>query len=60
MLITRILDEKARGNPMMVGALKTKMILKGINVDKYTSFSDDDAAVLDKLKQLARDLGVTV
>jgi hypothetical protein len=44
----------------LVATTKTKLTLKGINVDSYGPASYDDPAVLDKLRRIAQDLGVAI
>ena len=41
-------------------SIKTKMILKGIAVDKYTPASPDDPAVVQKVKDIAKEFGLMV
>lgn len=59
-MIETIIEHRAKGNPTVAACTKTKLILKGINPDKYDQGSADDPAVMDKLKALAVDLGVTL
>ena len=35
-MIQKIITQKSRGNQIIASSVKTKMILKGITVDKYT------------------------
>ena len=44
----------------MTKHFKTKMILKGIAVDKYTPASPDDPAVVQKVKDIAKEFGLMV
>lgn len=57
-LIDSIVEKRSQGNPTLVTTTRTKLVLKGIDVDKFTSLSDDDPAVIDKLKKAAVDLGI--
>ena len=57
-LIDFILERRARGNPTLFFATKTKLILKGVNPDRYNAESPDDAAVIAKLRAIAAELGV--
>ncbi|MDU2064506.1 MAG: hypothetical protein E6713_06645 [Sporomusaceae bacterium] len=56
----KIIAQRASGNPTMEKITKTKLVLKGINPDQYTVNSPDDPAVLAKLTQVAKELGVTL
>lgn len=58
--IDRIIDEKSRGNQIIASSIRTKMILKGISVDKYTATSPDDPAIMQKLKALAAEYGIMI
>lgn len=58
--IDRILHERAKANPILATTTKTKLMLKGIAVDSYTESSPDDPEILQKLRALAAELGVTV
>ena len=54
-MIDSIIDQRAKGNSMLEGVIKTKLMLKGIDPKKYTLQSDDDPAVLGKLEALMKD-----
>ena len=58
-LLKAIIDKKAQGNPTLVAATKTKLILKGINPDKFGPTTPDDPATLQRVQTLATKLGVT-
>ncbi len=59
-MIDSILDQRAKGNNTVLLTTRTKLILKGINPDKYTTASPDDDAVIAQLRGIASDLGVSV
>ncbi|HOQ47019.1 MAG TPA: hypothetical protein PLA43_04070 [Bryobacteraceae bacterium] len=59
-MIDTIIAQRSKGNPTIELTTKTKMILKGINPDRYTSTSEDDPVVIGKLKKIAAELGVTL
>jgi hypothetical protein len=56
-MIEFVLKQRAAGNPMLEKIIKTKMILKGINPNKYTAESDDDPEVLEQLEGMSMELG---
>lgn len=58
--IDRIIDEKSRGNQIIASSIRTKMILKGISVDKYNASSPDDPEVMQKLKAVAAEYGIRI
>ncbi|HTP64462.1 MAG TPA: hypothetical protein VMJ66_03645 [Geobacteraceae bacterium] len=55
-MIDSVIQQRAMGNPMLEKIIKTKMILKGVNPNKYTLESEDDPLVLDKLERMLREL----
>jgi hypothetical protein len=55
-MIDSIITQRAKDNPMLERVIKTKLILKGINPNKYTLQSDDDPVVLGKLEKMIADL----
>lgn len=57
-LIDSIVAHRAKGNSAMASFVRAKLILKGINPDDYHDWSEDDFDVLQKLRTLARELGV--
>ena len=56
----KIISQKSRGNQIIASSIKTKMILKGIAVDKYTPASPDDPVVIQKVKDIAKEFGLIV
>jgi len=59
-LIDIIIEKRAAGNPAIEMTTKAKLILKGINVDSFSSTSSDDPAMIQKVKQAAAELGVVL
>lgn len=57
-LLDQVIQAKANGDPIMEKLTRTKLLVKGIRVENYTSNSDDDPVVLQKVKQAAADFGV--
>ena len=55
-LIDSIVEQRAQGNKVLVGVVKMKLILKGIDPKSYTDTSPDDPAVLSRLLDLQNDL----
>ncbi len=56
LMIDDIIARRAKGNEIMVKAMKTKLVLKGINPDKYTIRSEDDQAIIGKLEKILQEL----
>lgn len=59
-MIDQIIDKRANGNDLIAHTTKTKLILKGVNVNNYTTTSDDDQAILDKLKSIASEWSISI
>jgi hypothetical protein len=57
-LIERIIELRCGGNMSLVMSTKTKMLLKGLDPDKYTETSPDDPAIIARVRELADHLGV--
>ncbi|MDD2335196.1 MAG: hypothetical protein PHD01_01310 [Geobacteraceae bacterium] len=55
-MIDSIITQRAKDNPMLERVIKTKLILKGINPNKYTLQSEDDPVVLGKLEKMIAEL----
>lgn len=55
-MIDAIISQRAKDNPMLIGVIKTKLMLKGIDPNKFTAQSVDDPAVIAKLEAVIKDL----
>lgn len=55
-LIDSIILQRTQDNPMLERVIKTKLILKGINPNKYTSESEDDPIIIAKLEKMMNEL----
>lgn len=59
-LLDQILATRSRGDPFTEKLTRTKLLVKGIDVDLYTVNSPDDIGVLTKVKYAAKDFGVVL
>lgn len=59
-MIQTVITQKAKGNVVIANSIRTKMYLKGIAVDKFTTISPDDPAVMKKVREIAKEFGVIV
>jgi len=59
-IIDTIIEKRAQGNETLIATTRTKLLLKGINPNKFNSNSEDDHATIEKLKILAKDLGIII
>jgi hypothetical protein len=55
-MIDTVINQRAKDNAMLVGIIRTKLMLKGIDPSKFTPQSDDDPVVIGKLETLIREL----
>jgi hypothetical protein len=58
-MIEAIVAERSQGSITLISTTRTKLLLKGINISSFTDTSPDDPAVITKLKEIAKELGVT-
>jgi hypothetical protein len=54
-MIDTIIGHRAQDNPMLAGVIKTKLVLKGIDPNKFNRHSDDDPVIIAKLEALIND-----
>lgn len=59
-LIDYIIEQRAKNDPTLISLTKAKMIMKGIQPDKYNENSEDDPALIEKLKAIAEELNLKV
>jgi hypothetical protein len=59
-VIDCIIERRSNGNAAVAITTKTRLVLKGINPDDYRADSFDNPVVLEKVKQLAKELGVAI
>ncbi len=55
-MIDSIISQRSKDNPMLVGVIKSKLMLKGIDPNKFTATSDDDPAIIAKLETVMKEL----
>lgn len=56
-MIDKIISEHAHGNPTLIITTKTKLMLKGIDPEKFGAGSEGDPAIVDKLRKHPSDPG---
>ena len=59
-MIDKVVEQRSQGEPLLVTITQTKLVLKGIDPKKYDENSPDDLEVIQKLRQVAGDLGVII
>lgn len=55
-MIDTVISTRAKDNAMLAGIIKTKLMLKGIDPNKFTPQSADDPVVIGKLEALIKEL----
>jgi hypothetical protein len=59
-LIDDLIEIRSQGNPSLASTTRTKLLLKGIDSTKYSSSSEDDAATIAKIKQIAQEMNISL
>ena len=57
-IIDNIIDERSKGNPAIKEMTIAKLILKGLNPNKFDENSPDDVVIIEKLLNIAKQLNV--
>ncbi|MDR0306363.1 MAG: hypothetical protein LBI42_05930 [Chitinispirillales bacterium] len=58
-MIDRLLSEKAKGDRVIENGICVKLMLKGIPIDKLTVNTPDDDAIINKVKSVLTEFGVS-
>jgi hypothetical protein len=59
-MLEQIIAERSRGNATIAITTRTKLMLKGIDADKYNAMSPDDPATIARVRQVATELNVSL
>jgi len=59
-MIDTIIASRSEGNPVIARTTKIKIAMKGVDPDQFSETSEDDPAVIEKLRIIAQELGVTL
>lgn len=57
-IIDKIIEERAKGNETIRNSTRAKLILKGLNPEKFTVASEDNPDTIIRLQQIAAEMGV--
>lgn len=57
-IINNIIEERSNGNPAIKEMTIAKLILKGLNPNKFDENSPDDVVIIEKLLNIAKQLNV--
>lgn len=55
-MIDTIIERRTRNDPELLGVVKTKLMLKGIDPNRYTETSDDDPRIIALLEAIINTL----
>ncbi len=55
-MIDTVVNQRAQNNEVLAGIIKTKLLLKGIDTNKFTAQSEDDPVIISKLQTLLKDI----
>lgn len=59
-LIEQIISQRSKGNAALAATTRTKLLLKGIDPDKFTAATADDPAIVARVRQIAAELNVAL
>ena len=59
-MIDQIIEKRSNGNAILASTTQTKLILKGIDPNKYDANSPDDPQVIARLRELAAELSISL
>ncbi len=57
-MIEDIVSRRAGDNQIVVKTTQTKLILKGIEIHRWSESSPDDPMIIERLREIAAELGV--
>ena len=57
-MLDRIIVERSKGDSVLATITKAKLILKGVDPDRFGASAPDDPATIARIRQIARELGV--
>ena len=57
-MIVTLVEQRSQGNSTIASSTKTRLILKGINPERYTPDSPDDPVVMAKIQEMAAGFGI--
>ncbi len=59
-LIDAIIAQRSGGNPTLMITTRTKIMLKGVNPERFLASTPDDPVIIDKLRRIGQELGVQI
>jgi hypothetical protein len=59
-LLDALMASRCKGNKALEQTTKVKLILRGLDPDKFSASSPDDPSVIDKIRQTASEMGISL
>jgi hypothetical protein len=59
-MIDTIIAQRSHGDPTIAQTTQIKLIMKGVDPDRYGPTSPDDTEMIEKLKLIGKELGVNL
>jgi len=59
-MLDKLIETRSKGIPTLVSTTKAKLQLKGIDYRAYTATSPDDPAMINKVTEVAKEMGITL
>jgi len=59
-MLDQIIETRSQGDSFLVLTTKTKLVLKGINPEKYDRNSEDNPWVINEVRRIAKEMGVAL
>jgi hypothetical protein len=59
-MLDKLIETRSKGNSTLVNTTKAKLSLKGIDYAAYTATSPDDPAMIKKVTEVAKEMGITL
>jgi hypothetical protein len=53
-MIDAIIEQRTRNNPELIGVVRTKLMLKGVDPNRYTEASEDDPRIISILEGIIK------
>ena len=59
-MIDKIVQERSKGNETIKKTTHAKLALKGVDIERYNSSSPDDPVVIERLHEIAKEMGISL
>jgi hypothetical protein len=56
--LDEIIFQRSKGDPTLASITRTKLYLKGINLELYKDDSPDDLVVIEKIRHIAEEFSI--